>query len=539
MRYIILFTVFVLIFSACNNFLEEIPREDMTTAASFTSKEDAVAMVVGSYRRLRNWTSGAGDWGNALPNTLEYPTGGALTGEPHALFWRYQTNQVSGDLLDNFNNQWFYWYSGVQDCNFSIKMLPKVIDLNETELNSYLAEVRTLRAFYYFCIVRYWGDAVVITEPLSDVIGAEKPRTRLQKIYDEIIVPDLIFAVNSPLPDVRTNDGTVTKHVARAILSDVYLTMSGYPYQEVNGSDITKLWSVDGSWAMQEYPVNNASAKDFLQKAKEQLDMLYSEYELGTYHDLHDPSMNNKGEAIFQIQYLANSAENEIIQKALPLLTHISVRDENGTFVPCMPYVNSYAPEDKRIQDRQMFFYDDNISTAFDPNEGPADAFGRPFLYKYYDYDAIKVIGSSSLNWSHYRYADILLMLTEVNWALNETGVSVSDNDIVKGINEVRTRALLPAISASNLTLKDILSERAWELIFENKMLWDQRRTRKCLVYGNGEISGIENFIGHKPEVFSFSFSAMNLLSPIPGEEIANNKQMRQNAGYLPKQSGL
>ena len=150
---------------------------------------------------------------------------------------------------------------------------------------------------------------------------------------------------------------------------------------------------------------------------------------------------------------------------------------------------------------------------------------------------AVKSTNGSGLNWSLYRYADILLMLTEVNWALNQLGTSVSASEIAKGINEVRARAGLSQLDGASVSLKDILSERAWELVFENKMLWDQRRTRRCVVYGDHEISGIENFIGHQPQVFNFAFTAMNLLSPICGNEIANNAQMTQNFGYLPKQT--
>ena len=162
--------------------------------------------------------------------------------------------------------------------------------------------------------------------------------------------------------------------------------------------------------------------------------------------------------------------------------------------------------------------------------------FDVPHIYKQYVAASVKSTDGSGLNWTHYRYGEILLNLTEVNWALKQLGQSVSDNDIVKGINEIRTRAKLAPLSAGSLTLKDILAERAYELIFENKMLWDQRRTRKCVVYGIGEISAIQNYIGHQPAIFNYAFAPMHLLSPIPGNEIARNGLATQNSGYLPKQ---
>lgn len=525
LRFTTLLVAILLTLNGCENFLEEVPTGELTTSADITGKEYGEAFAIGSYRMLRTWTHGARDWGNNLPNTLEFPTGGAYTIEPHSQFDKYQTNQVTGDLLDNFNNQWSNWYHGVQDCNLAIQQLP-TIELTDEEFNRFDAEVRTLRAFFYFCIVRYWGDAIMITEPVSDVFAAEMERTSLKTIYDEIIIPDLEGAI-SRLPAGRSADGRVTQDVARAILADVYLTAAGYPYQEV-ATNPGNSWCTSGSWSMQDYPV--AGGLNFLQKAKTQLDALYGKYELGTYNDFNDPAMNNQGEAIFQVQYSTESDyNNEIIQKALPLLTKISKSDENGSFTPWVGYTSSYGANDKRAQERQFFFtWDTNIDDVLDTVRF------IPHLWKYYDAAAVKTVNGSGLNWTHYRYGEILLMLTEANWALKQLGQSVSDNDIEKGINEIRERAELAPISAANLTLKDILSERAWELIFENKMLWDQRRTRKCLVYGDHEISAIENFIGHKPQLFNFSFTPQHLLSPIPGDEMNNNGIIQQNFGYLP-----
>ncbi len=524
LRSIILLVIFSIALSSCEEFLEEVPTGALTTSADLSAKEFGETFTVGAYRQLPNWTGGAGDWGNNLAATLEYPTGGAYTIEPHVQFDKFATNQVTGSLLDDFNNQWANWYQGVQDCNLAIEQLP-LVNLNESEFNRYDAEVRTLRAFYYFCIVRYWGDAIFLTEAVTDVFAAEMPRTSLKTIYDELIIPDLEGAINR-LPEGRSATGRVTQDVARAILADVYLTVAGYPYQEV-ATDPTKNWCGEGSWQMQNYPV--ASGLDFLKKAQTQLNALYGKYSLGTYEDLHDPAMNNQGEAIFQVQYHRELRTNGIIQPSLPLLSAITPSEENGSFTPWVGYYNSYSDDDLRKQERQFFFtWDTKYRDVTDTVRF------EPHLYKYYDVAAVKSTFGSGLNWSHYRYGEILLSLTEVNWALRQLGESVSDDDIVKGINEIRERAELPPLSAGSLTLKEILSERAWELIFENKMLWDQRRTRKCLEYGNGEISSMENFIGHQPQLFNYAFEPMHLLSPIPGKEIDRNGIIEQNSGYLP-----
>ncbi len=526
-----------LIFGSCDKFLEESPTGSLTTESGVTSYDAGVAFATGGYRALPSWSEGTSEWGGNLIGAMEYATGKAYSQYMGARLFKFETDAESGEE-DYFTYPWDNWYQGVRDCNLAIKMIPGITGFSESDKSKYLAEVRTLRAFYYFCLVRHYGDVVYNIGVLSDAGLAEQPRSSIQTIYDKIIVPDLEFAVNgSTLPDGQSIDGRVTKDVARAILADVYLTMAGYPYQEVS-TDSTRNWCEEGLWAMTEYPVNTQSAKDHLQKSKTQLDALYNKYILGNFSDLNNPAMNNKGGAIFQIQYMSG-VTNFPVHFFIPMTSYTSVFTvETGTNIPGLSYYHSFNPADKRILDRAYFYYNDTKAQKYDPNESPADKFPMPFLYKYYDADAVKVSGNSGLNWNVYRYADILLMLTEVSWSMRQLGISVSDADITKGINEIRVRAGLSEYSSGGLDLLDIMSERAYELVFENKMLWDMRRTRKALVDGAGQFSAIENFVGHQPVSFNHEFSKKHLLSPVSANEIKNNRQCSQNYGWQPVQQG-
>ncbi len=522
-----------LMLGSCEKFLEETPTGSLTDESQITSTAGGEALATGAYRALPDWTSGAVWWGGNRANALEYATGKAYSQYQGAELWKFEQNSESGDS-EYFTHPWSMWYTGVRDCNLALKMLPGVTELSKDQMSKLIGEVRTLRAFYYFSLVRHYGDVVYNTEVVTDLADAPRERSSLVKIYDEIIVPDLEFAVNeSALIDEQSSDGRITKHSARAILADVYLTMAGYPYQEAV-TDTTKAWCEQGLWTMTGYPVKSASATELLQKSKAQLDYFYGKYELGSFADIRNPAMGNKGEAIFQIQYVAGLRNNGIIATTLPLASQISMfGDENGTGIPSVAYYNSYNPADIRIKDRVYFFEDDTKSLKYDPNESPAAKFAVKFLYKYYDTEAIKVTGQSGLNFNIYRYSDILLMHSEVNWALG-----IKSEDEVKGINQIRTRAGLPTFQPGELSLKDILSERAYELVWENKMLFDMRRTRTALIDGAGEFAGIENFVGHKPTSFNYEFSAKHLLAPVSSIEIDNNRLCSQNYGWLPQQVG-
>jgi len=535
--YVILFLVLFL--SSCDDFLAEDPTGSLTTESDISSYDAGVALATGAYRALPGWTNGTSEWGGNQAGAREYATGEAYSQYMGARLWKFEQDDESGDE-DYFTGPWNNWYQGVRDCNLAIEMIPGISGFSPDDTLQYLGEVRTLRAFYYFCLVRQYGDVPYNVHTLLNANEAEQERASLKTIYDEIIVPDLEFAVNTAnLPDERSTDGRVTKDVARAILADVYLTMAGYPYQEVN-TDPEKAWCEDGLWSMTEYPVNTTSAKELLQKSKTQLDALYGKYPIGDFSDLHTPAMNNSGGAIFQIQYMSG-VTNFPLYYWLPMNSYVSCYTvEPGTNIPSTGYHDSFNPADLRVQDRVYFYYNDTKASKYDINESPAAKFPVAYLYKYYDYDAVKNTANSGLNWSLYRYADILLMLTEVDWSLRQLGVSVSDNDMLKGINEVRKRAGMSEYQAFEVNLLTIMSERAYELIFENKMLWDQRRTRKALVDGTGKFDAIENFVGHQPPSFDGAFTNKHLLSPVSALEISNNSKCSQNYDWQPVQtSGL
>lgn len=537
-QYTLLLWAIVIMLGSCTKFLKENPTANLTSDYTFTTAAEGTALVVGGYRALSTYTGGAGDYGNFLPATLEYWTGLAWSSDSHPMVNKFQTNQLAGSTLSDFDNYWNNNYQGVKDCNNAIAKIPGIVEWTATDKSNYMGQVRTLRALYYFNLVRYFGD-VVLDTALSTFAQSQQPRTSLKTIYDIIIIPDLEFAINSSLADAPSSGGYVSKLVARAILADVYLTCAGYPYQEV-ATNPAKLWCTDGSFAQSTYPVSTPGATGFLQKAAVQLNLLYGRYSLvSNYRDLHNVALNNKGESVFQVQFLSGVSEMAGFMGALlpPALKAASIT-EFGTLIPTIGYYNSYGPSDLRAKERQMFYTKDNIASQYDPTN-PAVGFDQPYVFKYYDSIGIKTSGGhTGLNFTIYRYSDILLMLSEVNWTLRQNGISVSDDDVLKGINAIRARAQLPAYRIGDINLLSIFSERAWELVFENKMIWDQRRTRKCLIDGVGSFSGIENFIGHQPVTFNFKFSNMNLLAPISQAEIANNAKCLQNFSYLPKQAG-
>src|SRR5450759_1134823 len=172
MKYILLLVLGLgLMLGSCQKFLEEIPTGSLTSDSKITSNMGGLALASGPYRSLGNWVDGGDQWGKNLPASLEYATGKGYSQYMGSILWVYESNSIAGDY-DYFINQWNNWYRGVRDCNLSISMLPNVTGLSSVEKSKYIAEVRTLRAFYYYCLVRYYGDVPYNISVLTDITQA-------------------------------------------------------------------------------------------------------------------------------------------------------------------------------------------------------------------------------------------------------------------------------------------------------------------------------------------------------------------------------
>ncbi len=187
-KYVFITLMAGILFFSCNEFLAEHPTGTLTDEAQITSIPGGVALATGAYRALPDWTGGGNVWGSSLPGSLEYPTGKAYAQYMGSDLWKYETDIMDG-THPYFTTIWNNWYRGVRDANLAIKMLPGVTQMPEVDRSKYMGEVRTLRAFYYFCLVRLHGDVIANTTVLQNVNDAQQPRTSLVNIMTRSLFP--------------------------------------------------------------------------------------------------------------------------------------------------------------------------------------------------------------------------------------------------------------------------------------------------------------------------------------------------------------
>jgi len=484
--------------ASCKKFLEEKPTNFITPESPLSSLKVAQAFTNSAYQTLQASMLGGqpSSYGGNTWNLMEFMTGKANS----------DLGQTNFNLFQNlnYNNTSFYvdtwWqnlYKGIGYCNQALQSIPGISasGLSPAAKTNMLAEVHTLRAFYYFFLVRMYGAVPNVTTVPTDVNALNVPRSAAKNIYDSIIIPDLLLAEKSTLPwkDVT---GHVSMGAVETILADVYLTYAGVA---INGGGTYYAESAKRSLAV----INSGAYSLFPE-----------------YTDMIKPANKNTGEFIFQVQYAASvPSTNPLTALTIPNYSGISkYSDEYGSVYPTPQFIASFAAGDKRVQERQ-FFYTSYPSAK----TGATVTFKGPYIYKWFDSVAVNSTVKSDLNYTLYRLADVKLLYAEAQNRADGTPNAVA----IQSVNDIRTRAKLAPIGALSQDAfeKEVWLQRYFELCFENKMWFDMLRTRKV----HNDVTGSwDDFTGHKT-VFNASFAAKQLLFPVPKQETDVNPNLLPN----------
>ncbi|MBB6112058.1 Starch-binding associating with outer membrane [Mucilaginibacter lappiensis] len=491
----------MLLSCSCKKFLEEKPTSFLGPNSDLSSSKVARAFANAGYQNLGGLLAGqSGSYGGNTWNLMEFMTGKANSDLGQTGFVNFQTLTYSNTSF-YFDTWWQQMYLGIGATNLAIQRIPTInaSDLSDASKTNMLAEAHTLRALYYFFLVRMYGAVPKITEPAKD-LNLQVARVPAKQIYDEIIIPDLLLAEKSTLPwkDVT---GKVSMAAVKSLLADVYLTYAG---AAINGG-----------------------AANYAESAKRSLDVIQNGgYTLfPNYTDMILPANKNNGEFIFQIQYAASvPTTNPLTPLTIPNFSGISsYSDEYGSVWPTDQFIASFPAGDKRVAEKQFFY------TSYPAIKAPNApvVFKNHYIYKWFDVNAVTSTTKSDLNYTIYRLADVMLMYAEAS----NRAEGAPNGNAIQYVNQIRARATLAPIGALSQTSfeQEVWLQRYFELCFENKMWFDMVRTRKI----HNDVTGNwDNFVGHKT-VFNATYSEKQLLFPLPKQETdVNPKLLPNNPGF-------
>lgn len=426
--------------TSCDDLLDTKPQGVFTDEQ--IGDDEATDLMTAAYAGLLNHYFGnnesfAGPINNWVfdvrsDDALKGGDGVTMEGYIHQL----EVGNVQSDN-DVANFKWRNNYYSVSRCNTAIKGILASTSLSDAAKASYCAEMKTLRAYFYFDMLRIFNKFPYFDET---VVNPSECRAD-QYTRDQIagfIKQDLRDSYEV-LPSTQEQPGRFNKYVAAALLARVDLFTSDWAEAE------TYAGYVISSNQYQLYP-------NFL--------------------DMSKPEFNNQYESVLAIQFSsANSPDQYNYNNCLNCtwsegnlygngddfylgsqnLANAFRTDENG-----LPYLNG-APDDKNVDKAD---FDGNVDPRLDFTLGRIGMPWRSHQYNekwcrnfelYGQYSGKKPYpspespyvkpgivpwGASSLNTILIRYADVMLMKAEALIEQNK------DLEEARGlINEIRRKA--------------------------------------------------------------------------------------------------
>ena len=540
----ILFTIHCSLFtiiSSCS--LDENPKDQIPEEEAYV---DAGALYRNTVATLYNYIGGATD-GQGLQGTCRGIYDLQTFGSDEAMIPTRGTDWYDGGIWQELyrhdwtpghpmlGNAWSYLYKVITLCNRSLELLESHQHLlDEVQYVEYTAEVRALRAIYYWYLMDLFGRIPIITTSKTSLSQLQQmPRSQIFKFVCTELqqVCPYLHHENSARPGDYY--GRVTYHVACFVLAklmlnaEVYLDNNWTDGDHPDGSALTI--SVDGktmnAWEATIYYC------DQLENADYELEELYS-----SNFEVHNENSNeniwvipmdkdlyyNEMQYFFRSWHYRHAAAYGFTGENGACATKRTLEIfKYGTWSEDPRFLLNYYDGIVFDNDRKIVRDRNGEVFEYKPWEVELDLSDSPYLEtagarmnKYVvDRNATKNGKLMDNDIVLFRLADVLLMHAE---ALLRNGQAEEGQDY---FNAVRGRVDAPE---KPLTLQNLLDERLLELC------WEGWRRQDLIRFGQYE----SIFMGDQWDAKVDERDRHTTVFPIPGGMINFNPNLTQNPGY-------
>ncbi|MBO7052683.1 MAG: RagB/SusD family nutrient uptake outer membrane protein [Prevotella sp.] len=429
-------------------------------------------------------------------------------------------------------NSWMYLYKVVGLCNRSLETIDTHRDLLiELQYQRYTAEVRALRAIYYWYLLDLYGRVPIVTN--ASMLPKDVEQAERSEVFD--FVRTELEATLPYLHDAKSSEygayyGRVTQGVAAFVLAKLYLNAEVYTWDQwtttprPDGSQMT--FTISGN------TMNAWEACTHYCTLIDQMGYDLSDSYEENFKVYNEGSLENIWIIPMDRRIYTHQQQNLVRSMHWRHANGYGFQGSNGssaTITVLMANDFEGENEDMRfaknywsatVADKEGYtIYDrDGNPLRYMPWEVSIDMKGSQYLEtagarmrKYeIDHNAAQKGKMMNNDVVLFRYADVVLMMAE---AYLRNGDATSAQPL---LDMVRERADMPTVDA---TLDNIYRERLIELAWE---AWRRQDMIRFDRYKSELADNAVNESDHHTIVF-----------PIPGTVISlNNKKITQNFGY-------
>jgi len=459
-------------------------------------------------------------------------------------------SRISASLL--VDGAWDNSYACIRKVNNFLSKIDQV-PRNETDKKFWKAEMRFMRAYSYFELIKRYGGVPLIG---AKVYQPEEPITVSRNSFDDCVA----YIVNEcdNIKDSLRNEsvasefadafwGRITRGAAMALKARALLYAASALHNPAN--DVQR-WQKAADAAkevidLNYYALQPSFVQVFLQRKNKEIILAYQR---SLTNDLEKQNAPIGFQAPNASRGLVSPTEELVT--AFPMNNGLAITDPLSGYNPDSPFVK----RDPRLN--WSVFYNGSkwLNRAVETFEGGMDKPGgavtqtrtgyymRKFLA---DFSTASSYSQQTHNFPIFRYAEILLNYAE---AANETGNQLAAFDqlklirqragIAKGTDNGYAYGLKANMNQQEMR-EAIRLERRIEMAFEEQRYWDIRRWKIAETVGNREVhgtrivqnNGLPTYQSYTADKIYFD-PQKNYLYAIPLKEVISNPKMQQNPGY-------
>lgn len=511
------------LFVSCEDALETIPTDRLSSDIFWQTPRDARLASNACYDKLPNFDP-----------TLYFE---CLSDIGHRNYYSNDWSVMEKGTADAqstiFYDVWKSLYQGIRACNNYLANVGRIEPAGpgeQKELEVYTAEVRALRAFFYSYLVALYGDAPLVTTPVTLEESKELTRTPASEIFAFIDKELEEAAARLPLRQAET--GRLTKGAALALKAR------------------SALYN-------QDYAAAARAAKEVMDSG------VYSLYP--RYAELFSYEAEHNSEVIFDKQYIKDQYSNQ----AMNLLGVRSLSQSGLNIAPTRALVDAYEMKNGKLITEANSGYDPRNpyadrdprlgftvfvpgctlpgGTLYNPlpGSGTADDYTQYLasttgfgFAKYVNAEDIPTPSNCGINLIYIRYAEVLLIYAEAKIEMNRM-----DDSVLEAINRIRRRSdvdmppLPEGLSQADLRER-VRRERLVELALEGQRYFDLKRWKIAEAVCNTPILCISylddtgKWVYGQDAVNPKRWNSREYYWAIPYNEILMNPHLTQNPGW-------
>lgn len=522
--------------TGCNNSLDETVYSEILEQSYNYQKSDFASNIIGAYSVLHSATQ-MSLWQTQELSSCEVVTAPNISGwNDGGIYLQLHFHNWNSEL-GAISTIWNDYYRGAVLCNYAIEKVQKdaFANISAAEKTEGLAELRTLRAYYYWLICDNFGDAPLVTTTSHDL----PEKSSRKEIYD-FIVDELNEAIPDLSEDLSTTTyGRFNKWAGKCLLANVYLNAEVYTG--------TPQWEAC-----------KQQCDDIINSGKCELAANYKD-------NFRTEGVENSKEVLMTIPYdythgitgnwlWMNSWHKELKKK----FKTAAQPNEAGGMKAIGQFIDSYDPDDSRIDDTWLhglqYDADGNLLTgqydmAGQPLNFTKDLPSANYTNEMEGYRMNKYEVEEDAQWSSstdipiFRYSEVLLMKAECLLRLNQSGAGAL-------VTQVRQRDFKNNPTKAVVTDDDLKqdSKYPWGYVenyqivdkgdqtpvkfgalfdeYMHEFAYESHARRDMIRFG---VFTTKSWLSHKPN------GAYRTVFPIPQGALAANPKLEQNPDYLSK----